>query len=135
MRPAPFFYRLTAGIRVTVRPHYVAMQSVPEHGRFVFAYHIRIENVSSRGAQLRTRYWLIHDEIGEETEVRGDGVVGAQPFLTPGDIHEYQSFCVLKSPSGWMEGHYGFLSEDGQPFEVEIPRFELAIAPARPEER
>ena len=134
--PTPqFFYRVTDGIRVTVRPLYLADQSEPHRGRYMYAYQIRIENVSHRGAQLRTRYWLIHDDIGDETEVRGDGVVGAQPFLTPGDIHEYQSYCVLKSPSGWMEGVYGFLSEDGQPFDVVIPRFELAVGPTRPEER
>ncbi len=135
MPTPPFFYRVTDGIRVTVRPLYLADQSEPHRGRYMYAYQIRIENVSHRGAQLRTRYWLIHDDIGDETEVRGDGVVGAQPFLTPGDIHEYQSYCVLKSPSGWMEGLYGFLSEDGQPFDVVIPRFELAVGPTRPEER
>jgi ApaG protein len=126
----PFYYRVTAGIRVTVRPLYLRQQSEPERGRFVFAYHIRLENVNDEAAQLLTRYWYIHDEAAEDSEVMGDGVVGEQPLLRPGDIHEYQSFCVLKGTSGWMEGHYGFQHANGTRFDVAIPRFELSVTPA-----
>ena len=101
-----FFYRMTNGIRVTVRPAYPPEQSIPEQQQFVFAYFVRLENVGTRAAQLRSRRWRIHDSIGEDSEVAGDGVVGEQPLLAVGGVHEYQSFCVLKSPNGHMEGEY-----------------------------
>lgn len=125
MSRSPFFYRLSEGIRVTVRPAYIAEQSAPGQGQFVFAYFVRIENVGDQAAQLLARRWLIHDSIGEDTEVVGDGVVGAQPLLVPGGVHEYQSFCVLKSPAGYMEGEYRFVRADGARFAAQIPRFTL----------
>ncbi len=125
MSRPPFFYRLTDGIRVTVRPAYVAEQSSPGQGQFVFAYFVRIENVGPQAAQLLSRRWLIHDSIGEDTEVVGDGVVGAQPLLPPGTAHEYHSFCILKSPAGYMEGEYRFVRADGSRFSAQIPRFTL----------
>ncbi len=125
MSRRPFFYRETEGIRITVRPLYLPDQSSPARRHFVFAYFIRIENVAAQAAQLLTRRWLIHDSIGEDTEVEGDGVVGEQPLLAPGTVHEYQSFCVLRSRSGWMEGHYTFVRDDGSDFRAFIPRFEL----------
>ena len=91
------FYKITDGIRVTVRPVYLPEQSIPEQQQFVFAYYVRIENVGTQSAQLLSRRWRIHDSIGEDTEVAGDGVVGEQPLLIPGGVHQYQSFCVLKS--------------------------------------
>ncbi|MFL5582770.1 MAG: Co2+/Mg2+ efflux protein ApaG [Gemmatimonadaceae bacterium] len=121
----PFFYRETLGIRVTVRPTYMRDQSRPWQRQFVFAYAVRIENVGAQAAQLLSRRWLIHDSSGEETEVVGDGVVGEQPLIVPGSAHEYQSFCVLKSSRGYMEGQYFFVREDGSRFEATIPRFEL----------
>jgi ApaG protein len=124
MRP-PFFYRETSGIRITVRPLYLADQSNPAVGQFVFAYFVRLENVGSTAAQLLSRRWLIHDSIGEDTEVLGEGVVGEQPRIAPGRVHEYQSLCILKSPSGHMEGHYHFVRDDGTTFEATIPRFIL----------
>lgn len=124
MSPRPFYYRETHGIRITVRPEYVPEQSSPARRHFVFAYAVRIENIGDP-AQLLTRRWLIHDSIGEETEVEGDGVVGEQPHLVAGEVHEYQSFCVLRSRTGWMEGHYGFVRDDGTPFRALIPRFAL----------
>lgn len=125
MNRRPFFYRETDGIRITVRPVYLPDQSSPARRHFVFAYFVRIENVGQLSAQLLTRRWLIHDSVGEDTEVEGDGVVGEQPRLDPGDVHEYQSFCVLRSRSGWMEGHYGFIRDGGETFRANIPRFEL----------
>jgi ApaG protein len=121
----PFFHRETMGIRVTVRPTYVRDQSRPWQGQFVFAYAVRIENVGDRAAQLLARRWLIHDSAGEDTEVMGEGVVGEQPRLGPGQTHEYQSFCVLKSARGHMEGQNFFQRDDGTRFEAQIPRFAL----------
>ena len=81
MSAKPFFYQETQGIRISVRPLYLEEQSQPILHRYVFAYFIRIENVSQRTVQLLTRHWYIHDEIGEDSEVAGDGVVGEQPTL------------------------------------------------------
>ena len=126
MSPKPFFYRETSGIRVTVRPLYLPERSNPTGQQFVFAYFVRIENTGPETVHLRTRRWLIHDSIGEDTVVEGEGVVGEQPLLARGQVHEYQSFCVLKSPSGHMEGHYFFDRHDGTTVAAEIPRFDLA---------
>jgi ApaG protein len=123
--PRPFFYRESEGMRITVRPSFLAEQSNPVLGQYVFAYHIRIENVSTIASQLRTRHWRIHDPVGGDSIVEGEGVVGEQPHLLPGQVHEYRSFCVLKAPSGWMEGHYRFVREDGSGFLAAIPRFTL----------
>ncbi len=128
MMPRGFYYRQTEGIRVTVRPVYLREHSEPAQSHHVFAYFVRIENVGKLAAQLLTRRWLIHDSAGEDTEVIGDGVVGDQPVLMPGGVHEYQSFCVLKSGEGFMEGHYGFLRQDGVPFDAAIPRFILSAS-------
>ena len=125
---APFFYRMTDGIRVSVRPAYLPEQSIPEQLQFVFAYFVRIENVGSQSAQLLSRRWRIHDSVGEDTEVAGDGVVGEQPLLIPGGVHEYQSFCVLKSASGFMEGEYRFVRADSTRFDAAIPRFALSAS-------
>lgn len=124
----PFFYRMTGGVRVSVRPAYLPEQSIPEQQQFVFAYFVRIENVGAQSAQLLSRRWRIHDSIGEDTEVAGDGVVGEQPLLIPGGVHEYQSFCVLKSATGFMEGEYRFVRADSTRFDATIPRFELSAS-------
>jgi len=121
----PFFYRETEGIRISVRPVYLPDRSHPVQQQFVFAYYVRIENVGPLAAHLLTRRWLIHDSIGVETVVEGEGVVGQQPHLDPGEVHEYQSFCVLKSPGGYMEGQYLFVRPDGTGFAADIPRFTL----------
>ena len=86
---------------------------------------VRIENVGGRSAQLLSRHWEIHDSIGEDTNVEGDGVVGEQPVIAPGRVHEYRSFCVLKSPRGHMEGQYRFARPDRGTFAAHIPRFLL----------
>ncbi len=125
----PFYYRLSEGMRISVRPHYLPGHSFPPLQRFVFAYDVRIENISRRAARLMSRRWTIYDSIGEEMEVVGDGVVGLQPLLNPGDVHEYQSFCVLKSPRGWMEGEYYFRTMENTYFTAIIPRFDLIADP------
>jgi ApaG protein len=123
----PFYYRESHGIRVSVRPVFLPAQSQPAHAQFVFAYFVRLENVGDQAAQLLSRKWLIHDSVGdgEDTEVEGEGVVGELPVIAPGHIHEYQSFCVLKSPSGYMEGQYFFRRADKSRFASDIPRFVL----------
>lgn len=122
-----YYYRITTGIRITVRPAYLPGQSRPTLGHFVFSYVVRIENVGDAPATLRARCWRIHDSVGlgEDHEVKGDGVVGEQPRIEPGLVHEYQSYCILKSPSGFMEGHYDFVRDDGSTFVGYIPRFDL----------
>jgi ApaG protein len=119
------YYRITQGIRVTVQPFYLPQHSLPGGRRFVFAYRIRIENVGDGAAQLVWRHWYIHDPVAGDSEVEGEGVVGEQPLLAPGDVHEYQSFCVLEGPDGMMEGHYEFKRPDGTRFRAGIPRFDL----------
>jgi ApaG protein len=123
--PVRFFYKNTAGIRITVRPRFIPEQSIPEQGQFVFAYAVRIENTTQQTVQLKSRKWLIHDSVGEDTVVAGEGVVGEQPMLVAGGVHEYQSFCVLKSASGHMQGEYRFVRADTTRFDAEIPRFDL----------
>ena len=127
MPPRPFYYRETSGIRITVRPSFLADQSRPSFGRFVFAYRVRIENVGAQPAQLVSRRWDIHDSVGEDSTVEGEGVVGQQPVVRPGGVHEYSSYCVLKSPEGHMEGAYRFVRADGTSFEAGVPRFLLRV--------
>lgn len=122
-----FFYQITDGIRITVQPFYVAEQSVPEMLRYVFVYHIRIENVGDEPAQLLWRHWYIHDPVAGDSEVEGAGVIGEQPTIPPGGVHEYQSFCVLRSPVGHMEGHYEMTRPDGTRFTAAVPRFLLRV--------
>ncbi len=123
-----FYYKQSFGIRITVRPVYLRDQSEPSAGHYVFAYFVRIENVSDAYARLTSRRWLIHDSIGEDIEVKGDGVVGEQPVIEPGKVHEYQSFCILKSGEGFMEGHYNLMRPDSTTFKAEIPRFILSAS-------
>ncbi|MEJ7809371.1 MAG: Co2+/Mg2+ efflux protein ApaG [Gemmatimonadaceae bacterium] len=120
-----FYYRITDGVRITVRPSYRPDRSRPAQGQFVFAYAVRIENVGAQSAQLLSRRWLIHDSLRGDNRVEGAGVVGLQPTLPPGGVHEYESFCELRSPSGYMEGQYHFVRADGSAFDADIPRFVL----------
>lgn len=118
-------------MRISVKPVYSAGHSLPPH-RHVFVYFIRIENIGDETAQLFWRHWRIHDEVAGDQEVSGEGVVGRRPTLAPGDVHEYNSFCVLEGPNGFMEGYYHFRRADGSVFRAEIPRF-LLQAPAQDE--
>lgn len=128
----PFFYRESNGIRITVRPWYVPERSEPRQREYVFAYRVRIENVGAQAARLLTRRWRIEDVGGEATELVGEGVVGQQPLIEAGGVHEYQSFAVLKASEGWMEGQYQFRRADGTSFDAAIPRFHLDVeAPGR----
>ncbi len=114
-------------IDVEVIPEYLPEQSEPENNRYVFAYHILIANKGSMAAQLISRHWIITDANGGINEVRGEGVVGEQPWLAAGDEHEYSSFCILETPVGVMQGSYQMVAEDGSEFEAEIPLFSLAV--------
>lgn len=120
-----FFYKISEGIRITVRPSFLEDTSRRDQGQFVFLYAVRIENVSGSRARLVSRRWHIHDSIGEEMIVEGEGVVGEQPMLEPGGVHEYESYCVLKSANGYMQGQYFFEREDASRFGADIPRFVL----------
>jgi len=116
----------TEGITITVKPYYLEDQSEPDEQRFVWAYHVRIENNGQRTVQLRNRYWRITDSRGRIQEVRGAGVVGEQPVLRPGDSFEYTSGTPLPTPSGIMGGTYQMeASETGERFDVTIPSFSL----------
>jgi ApaG protein len=123
----PIFYRSTDGMRITVRPSFVPEHSDPMEPRYVFAYHVRIENTSDRTAQLLWRHWYIHDVVAGDTEVEGEGVVGEQPVIAPGEAHEYESFCVLRGPLGHMDGYYEFRRPDRTSFKADIPRFPLTV--------
>ncbi len=114
-------------IRVDVRPEYAEEHSDAEQQHYVFIYHIAIKNEGAIGVQLISRHWVITDGDGRVQQVKGDGVVGEQPHLPPGGEHRYNSFCVLQSPIGCMQGSYQMLADDGARFEAQIAPFSLAV--------
>ena len=124
-RKSETYERVTRGIRVSVRPHYLEDQSDPDEPRYVWAYTVRINNESEIPVQLRTRYWSITDSRGQTDVVAGDGVVGEQPIIRPGEGFEYTSSAPLATPSGLMVGTYGMETTDGELFDVDIPAFSL----------
>ena len=117
---------ITRGIQVRVESRYVPEQSDPERGGWLFAYTVRIANVGKETVQLISRHWVITDANGEVEEVRGPGVVGAQPVLRPGESFEYTSACPLGTAFGTMEGTYQMLTEAGEYFDAEIAAFSLS---------
>lgn len=119
------YARTTRSITVTVEPFYLDDQSVPDENHFVWAYHVRIQNHGEQTVQLLTRFWRITDSVGNVQEVRGDGVVGEQPILNPGDSFEYTSGTPLPTPSGIMVGAYQMLAQSGERFDVDVPAFSL----------
>ena len=123
------YVETTGGIVVRVSVSYLAEQSEPAHGRWFWSYHIRIENAGERAVQLMTRHWIITDSRGHQQQVQGEGVVGDQPLIAPGDSYDYVSGCPLQTSSGSMEGSYGMIDETGALFDVAIPRFAL-LSPA-----
>jgi len=117
---------VTRGIRVQVRARYVEEQSDPARRRWFFAYTVRISNESNTEVQLISRHWIITNANGEVQEVRGPGVVGQQPVLSPGEGFEYTSFCPLETPFGTMHGTYQMVvTRGGEEFDVEIAPFVL----------
>jgi ApaG protein len=114
-------------IDIDVATRFIDEQSQPEQGRYVFAYTIRIHNNGKVAARLVDRHWIITDANGKVEEVRGEGVVGEQPWLRPGDGFEYTSGAVLETAHGVMRGSYGMLADDGTRFEAPIAPFALSI--------
>lgn len=131
MRPNTPYVAETDGIIVKVRPSYLAAQSDPAGGRWVWAYKVEIENRSERTVQLVARHWTIVDALGRIEEVRGQGVVGEQPVIGPGDRYAYASGCPLGTPSGSMQGTYYLKDEKGRDLEAAIPAFSLDVPDVR----
>lgn len=115
----------TREITILVEPIYLEEQSVPHENHYVWAYHVRIENHGAETVQLLTRHWRIMDQGGNVQEVKGDGVVGEQPVLVPGDAFEYTSGTPLGTPSGIMSGSYRMQTNDGYEFDAVVPAFSL----------
>lgn len=113
-------------INVQVSSRFLEDQSSPDQQHYVFAYTIRIANHGSLGARLLTRHWIVTDGDGEVREVRGDGVIGEQPWMQPGGDFEYTSGAVLKTGIGMMHGSYRMVADDGTCFEAAIPPFVLS---------
>jgi ApaG protein len=120
---SPVSVAVTQGIRVTVKSRFLPEQS--SGGRWAFAYTVRIENLGSVTAQLKSRHWIITDGNGKREEVKGDGVVGNQPILKPGEKFEYTSGAVLQTPHGSMHGTYRMVLDDGRSIDAEIAPFPL----------
>jgi len=114
-------------IRVDVNTNYVDDQSKPDENRYAFAYTITIRNEGKVPARLMARHWVITDANGKVQEVRGDGVVGEQPYLLPGQGFRYSSGAVLETPVGAMQGSYQMVTDDGAQFDAPIAPFRLAI--------
>jgi ApaG protein len=117
----------TEGIRISVRPTYWPERSVPKSGQFAFMYTVEIINSGQAPAQLKSRHWVITDANGKVDEVRGDGVVGKQPRLGPGERFEYTSWAVLRTPFGTMRGTYAMERPDGVAFDAQISEFVLSL--------
>lgn len=121
----------TRGITVRVRPVFLDDQSSSAAERYIWAYHVRIENAGPMPVQLMRRRWRIVDGLGKVIEVEGEGVIGEQPVLDPGEAFEYTSGTPLSVPSGIMAGSYAMVDEDGAAFDIEIPAFSLDAPWAR----
>jgi ApaG protein len=113
--------------RVSVRPQYLPDHSDPEENKFVFAYTVTVRNTGDVTAKLLSRHWVITNAEGRVENVRGDGVVGEQPVLRPGEAFEYTSGCPLETPVGSMRGTYFCVAEDGTRFEADSPEFVLSV--------
>ena len=119
------YTQTTDMVRITVYPIYLETQSIPESHEFLWAYHVRIENLGDERFQLKKRYWKITDGFGRTQEIWGDGVVGEEPFLLPGEVFEYTSGTPLPTPSGIMVGFYVMEKENGDSFHAHVPTFSL----------
>ena len=119
------YTKTTNNINITVDPYYLEEQSEPDEQHYVWAYQVTINNMGEETVQLKNRYWKIIDSNGTKQEVKGEGVVGEQPILNPGEKYEYTSGTPLSTPSGFMEGHYEMEKKNGNKFEVLIPLFSL----------
>ena len=123
----PVYEARTRDILVRVAPAYMAEQSQPEEGQWLWSYVVEIENHGTETVTLMSRHWIITDARNRVEEVKGPGVVGEQPVLGPREAFRYNSGCPLTTPSGSMRGTYLLLSEAGDAFDVEIPAFSLHL--------
>ena len=117
----------TRGIRIEVQSMYMPERSAPSDGQYLFEYHVRVSNVGTETAQLISREWIITNADGEVERVKGPGVVGEKPVLTPGTSFEYRSFCPLKTSVGSMQGSYQMVTANGDQFDAMISPFTLAV--------
>src|SRR5215472_10409788 len=122
---AQMYRAVTRQIEVTVEPNFLPERSSAEHSRYFWSYTIVITNTGGETVQLRTRHWIITDATGRQQEVRGEGVVGEQPVLGPGEHFEYTSGVPLTTASGFMTGRYQMVSDSGEHFEIDVPTFSL----------
>lgn len=118
---------VTNGVRIAVQSRYIEDRSTPEDDYYFFAYRVLIGNEGTVPVKLLSRHWIITDGTGKVEEVKGPGVVGAQPLLAPGETFEYTSACPLPTPVGSMHGTYQMLSADGESFDAVIRPFTLAV--------
>lgn len=118
---------VTRGVRVEVVHRYIPERSSPLDSKYLFAYQVTITNEGELPVQLQNRHWIIKDAYGRTEEVRGPGVVGHQPHLTPGESFRYTSFCPLQTTHGEMRGTYEMFYDDGTSFEAEIAPFFLMV--------
>ncbi len=114
-------------IIVKAQPQYIEAQSSPKDDRYVFAYTVTITNAGTVPATLLSRHWLITDANGRVQEVTGEGVIGEQPYLKPGESFRYTSGAMIETPVGVMQGKYTMVSDDGENFKAQIPKFTLSI--------
>lgn len=114
-------------ISVSSETLYIREQSSPRDSRYVFAYTMTIKNTGTMAARLLRRHWVITDANGKIQEVKGDGVIGEQPHILPGEMHQYSSASVLETPVGCMQGSYDMIADDGVEFEANIPVFNLSL--------
>ena len=117
----------TRGIRIEVQSTYMPERSAPSDAQYLFEYHVRISNAGSETAQLISREWIITNADGEVERVKGPGVVGEKPVLTPGTSFEYRSFCPLKTSVGSMQGSYQMVTANGDQFDAMISPCTLAV--------
>ena len=114
-------------IDVQVQPAYIAEQSDPANDHYVFSYTVTIRNNGSTPAKLLTRHWIITDGDGQVQEVKGDGVIGEQPHLQPGEGFQYTSGTFMSTPFGTMHGSYQMVTDNGETFDAQIPTFSLIV--------
>ncbi len=114
-------------ISISVETHYLLQDSDPENNKYFFLYTISIRNVGSVGAKLLSRHWIIEDSNGKKQDVKGEGVVGEQPYLTPGDEFQYTSGAMIETSFGTMKGSYKMIDDNERHFDAQIPEFILSI--------
>ena len=116
---------VTRQIEVTVEPNFMPERSVVDKGQYFWSYTIVITNSGNETVQLRSRHWIITDATGRKQEIRGEGVIGEQPVLAPGESHRYTSGVPLPTASGIMAGRYQMVNASGERFEIDVPTFSL----------